>query len=945
MTKSHFRILYREFIFRVVDRQLLSSHASGDSHQVFTQIAAILVLFSAAMSIPAFDRNDEFSAPIRLFFAWRFEHFLIATTMLAVGLLAVLSWGSMFPDHRDVLVLAPLPVRARTILVAKIAAVATALGLAVAATHVVAGLVWPASLNRVAPAVSMPSLTRDPSMPPVGLAGMQSVLNRDLDEARDHGWLAPGSGGGLVIAISQHGERRLLTYGAARPDSIFQIGSLTKTFTGVALARMVQDGRVRLDTPVRELIPAARISPPARGERRRDITLVDLATHHSGLPTMPSRPVNRDNPFAAFGANDLHAYLRRHGLERPPDASFIYSNLGFGLLGHALASREQTNFASLVRQLVTEPLGLTDTVIDLSPDQQRRLLQAYDDEGQPVPGWKFDVLAPAGAMYSTASDLLVWLEANLHPSGPLAAAFDLSHRPRAATRDGERIGLAWMLDPVTGNMFHTGSVSGYTADAFFNQKGDIAAIVLANRSLGVSAPAPLVGDHIRARLAGRPAPSLGSVVVPATGGLRRWPRVVMAYWITMSAAGLFMAGLMIGLQGLAAALLSRRLFLRVSPILQVAAFFVLVAGYLIQPILFVGEDLVAAQSSGLFGSSPSYWFLGLFQSLIGSPAMPLLARRALASVALAIGIAMAAYAIAYVRTLRQIAEEPDIIATARAPRVPLIGRGPTRAVAGFTLKTLVRSAQPRVVMAFYWGTGFAFALAFIKTPTGQQLAAASVDGAAREISVPLLVASILMMGASVFAARNAFAMPRDLKANWIFRIVPLDGRGHASGRLRAIVAVTVVPVCALAAAACFPLWPWRAALGHVAALALFGLTLLDATEGGTQKIPFACSYLPGRSRFHIVFAAIVGVIIPLVIAAATFERDALGNAARYSLMISALAVAWLLARWRVRRLAHPDDRSPAFDDEPADRIVTLDLWDSRLGTLALQKDLHARPPV
>jgi hypothetical protein len=221
--KSRFGILYREFLFRVVDRELLSPHASGDSHQVFTQIAAVLVFFSAAISIPAFDRSPEFSAPIRLFFRWQLEHFLIATTMLAVGLFAVLSWGSMFPDHRDVQVLAPLPIRARTILLAKLAAVATALGLAIVSMHVVAGLVWPMSLNQAAPPVEMPALLRDRAMPPVTVAGLQAVLDHDLDEALDHGWLAPGSGGGLSIAVSQHGVRRLLTYGTAKPDSIFQI--------------------------------------------------------------------------------------------------------------------------------------------------------------------------------------------------------------------------------------------------------------------------------------------------------------------------------------------------------------------------------------------------------------------------------------------------------------------------------------------------------------------------------------------------------------------------------------------------------------------------------------------------------------------------------------------------------------------------------------------------
>ena len=290
--------------------------------------------------------------------------------MLVVGLFAVLSWGSMFPDHRDVLVLAPLPVRARTILVAKLAAIVTAIGLGVLAIHLVAGLAWPLSLNRTAPPIAMPALMRTPARPPVHVEGLEAVLDRDLAGACDHGWLAPGSGGGLAVAISQHGVRRVLTYGAAREDSVFQIGSITKTFTGLALARMIQDQRVRLDTTVRELMPAAELPTAAAG--RRDMTLEDLATHRSGLPMMP--PTARNRPAAAVSRDELYEYLRRHGILVPADAAFAYSNLGFGLLGDLLATKATTDYATLIRQTVTEPLGLKDTTIDLSADQRRRVI-------------------------------------------------------------------------------------------------------------------------------------------------------------------------------------------------------------------------------------------------------------------------------------------------------------------------------------------------------------------------------------------------------------------------------------------------------------------------------------------------------------------------------------------------------------------------------------------
>lgn len=929
MPKRPFQILYREFLFRIVDRELLSPYASGDAHQLFTQIAAMLVFFSAAISIPALDRNVELSAPLRLFFSWRFEHFLIATTMLAVGLFAILSWGSMFPDERDVLVLAPLPIRARTILLAKLAAILTALGLAVLLMHAVAGLIWPWSLNRPTPPLAMPALARVPAMPPVSVNDLQAVMDRDLARARDHGWLAPGAGGGLAIGLSQRGVRRVLTYGAAQPDSIFQIGSITKTFTASALARMIEDGGVQLDTPVRELIPVAALPHPSGLE----MTLLDLATHRSGLPTMPpeARPSRVLSPFARFDKSRLYAYLRTHGTGRPEDAPFVYSNLGFGLLGHALANRMGVDYPTLIRELVTAPLGLNDTVVNLSPEQRPRLIQGFDDEGHPIGAWAFDVLAGAGAMYSTAPDLLRWVEANVRPTAPMASALEFAQQPRRPTRADGRIGLAWMIDPVSGTFEHSGAVGGYTADALFNRNDDLALVVLTNRGQGVGAEVSRIVDHIRARLSGQPAIALDDVIVPATGGLGAWFQLLLAYWITMIAASVFVAGLLMGLQGLGTLLLPRRHFLHVSPILQLSAFAVLVGAYLLQPLAFGTDDLLAAQSGGLFSTSPSYWFLGLLQTLNGSNVMPLLAARAWTGVAVAIALAGIAYGVSYVRALRDIAEEPDVIATVAVHPMPLLGHGPVRGLFDFTLKTLFRSAQPRMVMAFYWGLGFAFAVAFIKTPRGQQLANAGDTGAWYESATPWLVGSILMVSAAVQAARSAFAMPRDLPANWIFKMLPPGhAKVYAVARRRAMASVSVGPVCAIGAIALFSMWPWIPAAAHLLAIALLGLTLIELTDGGSSAIPFAASFLPGRSRIHISAAVVVLLIIPLVLGAATLELDALRYGTKCALMLVGLALAWMAARCRTIWLARVADTGPVFDTEPEDRVVTLDLWDSRL---------------
>jgi hypothetical protein len=196
--------------------------------------------------------------------AWGAEHFLIATTMLVVGLFAVLSWDSTFPDRRDVLVLAPLPVRARTLFLAKVAAAGTALGLTVLCLHSAAGLVGPFALGSQDDGpVTMPAFGYLPALPPAGAAGMEPLLKRDLP-------LELPRGMGVVVGVVKHGERRVFAYGTAHTDSIYQIGSITKTFTGLLLAQMVVEGKVGLDQPVRELLPAGTVrKPDGRSDARR----------------------------------------------------------------------------------------------------------------------------------------------------------------------------------------------------------------------------------------------------------------------------------------------------------------------------------------------------------------------------------------------------------------------------------------------------------------------------------------------------------------------------------------------------------------------------------------------------------------------------------------------------------------------------------------------------
>jgi len=168
MAKRQFRVLYRDFLLRIIDLEVLSIHAGGDASVMFGQFVSLLIFLSLLFSVPAvyFDGKLRVTGQEFLVGIWTLQHFLIATTMLLVGLFAVLTWNSVFPDKRDLMILAPLPVRTRTLFLAKIAAIGTALALLLITLHLIAGVVWPFAFDRYVPAQVLPDFASQPAIAP-----------------------------------------------------------------------------------------------------------------------------------------------------------------------------------------------------------------------------------------------------------------------------------------------------------------------------------------------------------------------------------------------------------------------------------------------------------------------------------------------------------------------------------------------------------------------------------------------------------------------------------------------------------------------------------------------------------------------------------------------------------------------------------------------------------
>ena len=307
--------------------------------------------------------------------------------------------------------------------------------------------------------------------------------------------VAAGRNTGIVAAtIDESGAIRTYVAGRAGPgakpldaDSVFEIGSITKVFTSTILADMVVKGEVSLDDPVAKFLPPSARIPSRDG---RAITLIDLATHTSGLPRLPSnfRPKDPQNPYADYTPEQLYDFLSGYTLPRAIGAQFEYSNLGVGLLGHALARRADVTYESLVTSRVLAPLGMTHTGIALTPWMKDHLVRGHDAAGRPVANWDIQTLEGAGALRSTLTDMLLFARASLDPSHTpnLSRALALTHERRRDAVPPASIGLGWLIRPVDGGqvLWHNGGTAGYRTWIGVNAAKGRAAVVLTNSSQG-----------------------------------------------------------------------------------------------------------------------------------------------------------------------------------------------------------------------------------------------------------------------------------------------------------------------------------------------------------------------------------------------------------------------------------------------------------------------------
>ncbi len=286
---------------------------------------------------------------------------------------------------------------------------------------------------------------------------------------------------GMVVGlVDEHGSRVIScgkldngTGGEVNGDTLFEIGSITKTFTGLLLQDMVERGEMKLDDPVARYLPKSFTMPTHHG---KEITLLHLATHTSGLPLLPSNlnPKRADNPYADYTEQKLKDFLAGYQLPQEPGTKYVYSELGMELLGYVLALKAGTNFESLVVDRICRPLQMDSTRATLTAELKSRLATGHDVLGQAVPGLSFQTLVGGSGLHSTANDLLKYLSANLGLAPcTLTTLMEKTHAVRyESTFQGVRIALAWAVVPYpNGRRFlvHGGGTPGYTTFVGFDK--------------------------------------------------------------------------------------------------------------------------------------------------------------------------------------------------------------------------------------------------------------------------------------------------------------------------------------------------------------------------------------------------------------------------------------------------------------------------------------------
>ncbi len=425
-----------------------------------------------------------------------------------------------------------------------------------------------------------------------------------------------------------------------------------------------------------------------------------------------------------------------------------------------------------------------------------------------------------------------------------------------------------------------------------------------------------------------PAFLFSAVVVTPAEPWFALPRAFLAHLIATFTASAFVFLFFVGLEGLLLNVLAPKWFRRVSVYAQLAAVLLLVLGLFLLPLLLAHAAAWIRGDSSWVYALPPFWFLGLYQAPIGSrvPLFAPLAAIGMKVLGAVAALSALAYYVSYQRHVRRSLESlqaarsgPGLFARALeaalhhfALRHPL-----ERACFHYVRATLLRSRFHRLVLGAYLGAGCALVLVIVGVAAQRAAGAYPTPGL---LSIQLVLSFLLLSG-----IRFAFTIPAELRANWAFQATePSERNRCGAGVRKAMLAFGAWPMLAgLLPVHCF-LWSWRLAAAHLLYGATLAVLLAEILLLGFDKIPFTCTYLPGKANLKLLWPVYLGAFWAYAYAMAKLEYALLANPASFGLFCAAATACTLALRWFRRRQFRPGFRF-RFEDLPEPAVRTLDI--------------------
>lgn len=310
-----------------------------------------------------------------------------------------------------------------------------------------------------------------------------------ISEIIEHKLAIEKQGVGVAVVIIENNKISYLNLGLAKKDpkqlidstTLFEIGSISKTFTAMALASMVNEGKVKLTDPVQQYLPTNIKLPIKNGKA---ITFLSLANHSSGLPRLPTNMPFADplDPYADYTVDMMVEFLNNYNLPREVGEKSEYSNLGVGLLGHVLALIDNKSYQALINDRVLNQLKMNNTFVELPAEKLQHFSDGHNDQLNSTKHWQLTTLAGAGAIKSSAADMALYLNNNMNQLS-LNKDINLSQKITADfDENSTKIALAWLK--ISNKNFqyymHNGGTGGFRSFIGFDKDKQKGIVILAN---------------------------------------------------------------------------------------------------------------------------------------------------------------------------------------------------------------------------------------------------------------------------------------------------------------------------------------------------------------------------------------------------------------------------------------------------------------------------------